>query len=408
MDDRPYSSQEENGQPSKTINAPAQQRLRSELRRKKLAEKHRDAVVACSTINDILSCNNAVEALFDVTVAHFLLLNTSKLQDFIHARMFDSKTSQKTKIAGADRKLNKTRYKSQTAESVETDCLEEEPCIVGWTWKLPCKILVLKAKDLPVLNTSLPTPNFSIVYSRPVTARKPSDYLKDNNWVDALELVLKGVNAVPIKEELMDNANNLALALDPRLNFHIGDRVDETKHDHWTLQFTRDNISPMAAAMCLVGHVVGDIKKHRLDERLLVLPMEEMFQIITGDLISLEGCYLYFDKCKYNWIWSGKSSGDGGGACFRSRGKKHLDNAKSKGQMRVHRLYREYPALGMDNLGTEEDNFENLVMHCGMAYDKKDDVAPLCSQDACDGLFVWSNEAITELKKRRRAKKDPA
>ena len=105
MDDRPHGAQAEHRQPSKTINAPAQQRLRSELRRTKLAEKHRDDVVECSTINGILSRSNAVEAelriktqsekLFGVTVANFLLLNTSKLQDFIHPRTFDSKTFEK-------------------------------------------------------------------------------------------------------------------------------------------------------------------------------------------------------------------------------------------------------------------------------------------------------------------------
>ena len=48
-------------QPAKTINAPYQKWMRSELRRKKLAEAHQNAVVACTTINDILARNKKVE-----------------------------------------------------------------------------------------------------------------------------------------------------------------------------------------------------------------------------------------------------------------------------------------------------------------------------------------------------------
>ena len=151
---------------------------------------------------------------------------------------------------------------------------------------------------------------------------------------------------------------------------------------------------------CLVGHVVLDIELYRLDERLLVLPMQDIFQRISGDLAGLEGCYLYFDKRKYKWIRSGKTSGDGRDACFRGRGKKHEANATCKDQMRVHRLYREYPDSGVENLGAPEGNFDNLVMYCGMAYDKKMDTTPLRSRDATGSLFVWSDEVISELTKK--------
>ena len=66
--------------------------------------------------------------------------------------------------------------------------------------------------------------------------------------------------------------------------------------------------------------------------------------------------------------------------------------------MREHRLYREYPAIGVENLGVLEGNFDNLSMRCGMANDKKGDINPLITQDASNSLFVWSNETIKELK----------
>ena len=68
--------------------------------------------------------------------------------------------------------------------------------------------------------------------------------------------------------------------------------------------------------------------------------------------------------------------------------------------MRVHRFYREYPASGVENLGAHEGNFDNLVMYCGMAYNKKMDTTPVRSQGSTDSLFVWSDEVICELKKK--------
>ncbi|KAL7536826.1 LOW QUALITY PROTEIN: hypothetical protein ACHAXR_007426 [Thalassiosira sp. AJA248-18] len=387
-----------------------QQEKRAQLRRTQLAEAHRDKVVACNLINEILKTNKAAEeelqsmtesgSIADATVANFLSIKVSLLQDFIHARKFDNKTFLKAELSGTDGKLNKTRYKTQTAESIEKDCSETEPCLVWLAWKLRSEPIILKERQPPVLNSSLPTPKFTVIYYRPDSVGLPSDFLRNPQWVDSVKSVIRGVDAVLITEEMMLKANKLALALEPRLTLHISDRVDPSRQNHWTLRFTHDNIPPMAAAMCLFGHVVDDIDMHRLDERLLNLPMQQMFKIVTGDLSALEGCYLYYDNLKHKWIRSGKSSGDGKDACFLGRGKKHNDNARSKDQMRVHRFYRDYPARGVENLGAPEGHFENLVMYCGMAYDKKCDVKALCSDAVNDGLFVWSLESISEMKRK--------
>ena len=125
VEDRSSGAQAELMQHAKTINASAQQRQRSELRRKKMAEKHRNAIVEYATVNDILSRNGILETkvlassvdgepgdIAAASVVRFLHLNTAMRQDFIHARKFNSKTFQKAKLLGADGKLNKTRYKS--------------------------------------------------------------------------------------------------------------------------------------------------------------------------------------------------------------------------------------------------------------------------------------------------------
>ncbi len=39
-------------------------------------------------------------------------------------------------------------------------------------------------------------------------------------------------------------------------------------------------------------------------------------------------------------------------------------------------------------------------MYCGMAFDVKSDMTPLCTHGASDNLFVWSEETMNELKRR--------
>ena len=409
-EERPSGADAEHRQAAKTINADWQKKKREEKRLKKLSEEHRTMEREYNIINDILARNTEVEtelkaktesgSLTDASVVDFLSLTAKKLQDFIHCRKFDDATFHQSRLVGSDGKLNKTRYKSQTAESIEKDCSDKEPCLVWMAWNIRSHVLVLEPRSIPVMNIRVSMPEFTVVYAGRESRRMASDYLRSGTWVTALGAVVKGVHAVPITDSILAKADNLVLALEPRLDYHIAERVHRTRHNHWTLRFTRDNLAPMAAAMCVVGHIVDDLDTYSIDERLLVLPMKEMFQIISRDLRSLEGCYLYFDKEKNKWIRSGKTAGDGKDACFDGRGNKHKDNATSKDEMRNHPLYAKYPARGCDNIGAREGYFDNLDMYCGMAFDTKEDVKSLCSYGADDSLFVWSKESMNELKKK--------
>ena len=121
-------------------------------------------------------------------------------------------------------------------------------------------------------------------------------------------------------------------------------------------------------------------------EHLLALPIENMledtFQIImrvvSGDLDSLEGCYLYLGKKKRKWTRSGETAGVGDKSCFYGRVSKHRDNAKALDQMREHPIYRDYPAKEVPNLCACNGYFGNFVIYRGMVFDKSNDVAPLC------------------------------
>jgi len=68
--------------------------------------------------------------------------------------------------------------------------------------------------------------------------------------------------------------------------------------------------------------------------------------------------------------------------------------------MRKSRFYQEYPWGGVPNIGGTGGSFENLRVFCGMAFNRKDDISPLCSVGANNSLFVWSKQTIEELKKK--------
>ena len=76
-----------------------------------------------------------------------------------------------------------------------------------------------------------------------------------------------------------------------------------------------------------------------------------------------------------------------------------------KDEMREHRIYREHPAIRVENLGVSEGNFNNLNMHCQMAYNKKGDNIRLITQDANNSLCVCSNETLKELQSKSEEQK---
>lgn len=415
--DRPSGDDSEHKQPSKTINAKAQQKKRADTRRKKMALQLTKDTTTRNTIIGILDRNRVVEnkiksatgapemsndatagSLNDASVATFLkTLDNKELRDFIHVRKFTTETFQTSTLTGNIGKLNKTLFKHQTAQSIEESCSDESPCLVWLAWKLRSEPIVLQIPPEPILIA--PTvPAFNVVYAGPQLSKRASEYLSNTTWVEVWKRIVKGVSSIAITDEMMNTADKLAESMAARLAIHIDDRVDSSRHNHWTLQFTRDNLPPMAAAMCLVGHIVDDIETYGIDECLLKLPMEEMFQVVSGNIGKLEGCYLYYDPKKMKWIRSGKTSGDGEDACFFGRGNKHSKNAASLDEQRLHPFYRHYPVKSSGNLGAPSGYFDNLVMYVGMAYDTSppNDLSPLCSAD--ESLLVWSEQTISELK----------
>ena len=98
------------------------------------------------------------------------------------------------------KKLNKTLYKGQAVEMAKEECSLEEPCLVWLAWDVRNESLVLECPPLPQLDTSIPTPSFEVTRSVPVNERRPSAYLQDGKWVDALKATVKGVTSINVEE----------------------------------------------------------------------------------------------------------------------------------------------------------------------------------------------------------------
>ena len=102
-EDRPSGADAEDWQGAKTINADPQQRKRDEKWRRKTSAAYQKAEVERNIVNDIFQKNCAVglelkvktasNSVSDAIVSSFVDLKPpAKLQDFIHARNFDSQT----------------------------------------------------------------------------------------------------------------------------------------------------------------------------------------------------------------------------------------------------------------------------------------------------------------------------
>ena len=63
------------------------------------------------------------------------------------------------------------------------------------------------------------------------------------------------------------------------------------------LDFVRANFAPMAAAMCLVGHIADDLDTYAMYERLLALPkedvLEDMFRGSCATICCLQRTRMY-------------------------------------------------------------------------------------------------------------------
>ena len=74
---------------------------------------------------------------------------------------------------------------------------------------------------VPTLDTRALMSEFSAVYAGPETAKPPSNYLSNSLWVTSFANAVKGVEAIPMIDSMMVEADDLALAMEQRLEYQF-------------------------------------------------------------------------------------------------------------------------------------------------------------------------------------------
>jgi hypothetical protein len=123
--------------------------------------------------------------------------------------------------------------------------------------------------------------------------------------------------------------------------------------------------------------------------------------MIVHDILKAEGCYLYYDKVDYEWRRSGKVSV----RRFGDRHNDHWKNAKNSGSStstKLSKLYTEYPSkegnLGRLGMASGEKcwkgYFEDLVLYCGIGFNRSWAAGGLVETDEGKGIFSWDKKVI--------------
>ena len=100
-----------------------------------------------------------------------------------------------------------------TAEAIEKDCNNDNPCLVWLAWSLRSNDLVLKIPELPALDIRVPVPSFTIPVTGIETSKLPSNYLRKDSWIKSLKRAVKGVTFVAIDDALMMHVDRLGSIL---------------------------------------------------------------------------------------------------------------------------------------------------------------------------------------------------
>ena len=181
------------------------------------------------------------------------------------------------------------------------------------------------------MKTTLAALEITVTYAGRLSNKCPSRYLRNAVWVEKVKSTTKGVNFRSVDDGTTEKAKRLALTMQYCFDLHISDptRIHKSRRHHYTLEFTQEKISAIAALLCLSDHAVDDLESFKVDECLLTHPLDDNGLRSVGNksagsnLSSLEGTYLHYDKVKRKWSRSGKAFGAGKDACFQGREHTH-------------------------------------------------------------------------------------
>jgi hypothetical protein len=241
-----------------------------------------------------------------------------------------------------------------------------------------------------------------------------SEYLDDSAWVEMVGETFEG-SFDTVTDEIKTQANDLYSRLLQNLGSHIQKKVDKSKRCHFTLRWSRQNLSQFAAIVTLAGHVRDEPSIVGDKECLLKNPVGSKHRcvLVDNEFTNPEECCIYYDTVNGEWIRSGKVAGtcnDHEG--MMDRHKEHLASAARNDNSSS--LYIQYPAKSSSLATTVQSNnihpypwqayFEDLEIFCRIGFICSDIVqqrltADGDSDDSPKGIFVWDKACIDSLNK---------
>jgi hypothetical protein len=333
------------------------------------------------------------------TIAH--------LQGFIHARMWNG-----PKPKGS---ANWPKKKGKASDG------NGERSYISWAYELRNSSIVLvvpeeSADDVEMVDNDVaaaPPPTVKYM-GRKDNFPNPSEYLDDSAWVEMVGETFEG-SFDAVTDEIKMQADDLYSRLLQNLGSHIQKKVDKSKRCHFTLRWSRQNLSQFAAIVTLAGHVRDEPSIVGDKECLLKNPVGSKHRcvLVDNEFTNPEGCYIYYDTVNGEWIRSGKVAGtcnDHEG--MMDRHKEHLASAARNDNSSS--LYIQYPAKSSSLATTVQSNnirpypwqayFEDLEIFCRIGFICSDIVqqrltADGDSDDSPKGIFVWDKACIDSLNK---------
>ena len=198
-----------------------------------------------------------------------------------------------------------------------------------------------------------------------------------------------------VTDEMKEKADLLVKILRSRMNFMLESRnVSKDRREHWAIKLAFKNLSVVAAYMILCQHVKEDLLC--LDEQKSLLTSDTGKFIQCQDHSERIGSYLYFCINDWQWIRSGKVSGQG----FGDRHKEHLVQAR-RDEIPDSMFYRCYPTRDSKRVGsiTQRGIFDNLTQYIAAGFDGNCEIAA-CADKSYDegGILVMNDNEKQQIK----------
>ena len=237
--------------------------------------------------------------------------------------------------------------------------------------------------------------------------RSASALLGDQSWcARAASAVIGHFNPQPIPTDAdQDRADVLTGLLCSRLSMHIERKVEESKQQHWCLEWAASNLPVMAALIVLAGHAKKDLSCANLKTSLLAVETMHFMEVTEGDLRQVEGSYLYYSTVDGLWIRSGKVVGSStSNRCIWMRHKEHRVSAMLMTSNDIESLfYTSYPSNAAANTSDilRRGYFEDLRLFVALGFLRTNaaDVDMLVATSAADGILFWPAVSITRIDK---------